>query len=110
MCTFDGKPLAQRNVRFITQLLRSDAVIICGEASSHCVKSSIDDLLDAIKSQDPELAKKVHIMSDCMSAVVVPGGMDFTPEADAALKRFADAGMNVVKSADDIRGWDGINL
>ena len=107
---FDGKPLAQRNVRFITQLLRSDAVIICGEASSHCVKSSIDDLLDAIQSQDPELAKKVYIMGDCMSAVVVPGGMDFTPEADAALQRFADAGMHVVPSTSDIRGWDGINL
>ncbi len=107
---FDGKPLAQRNVAFIEKLMHSDAVIICGEASSHCVKSSIDDLLDAISVQDPELAKKVYIMEDCMSAVVVPGGLDFTPQADAALKRFQDAGMNVVKSTDEIRGWNGINL
>lgn len=102
--------IAQRNVRFIEKLLHSDAVIIGGEAASHCVKSSIDDLLDTINQQDPELAKKVYILEDCMSAVVIPGVADFTPQAEAALKRFADAGMHVVKSTDDIRNWDGINL
>lgn len=107
---FDGKPLAQRNARFIQQLLNSDAVIVCGEASSHCVKSSIDDLLDAIMAQDQGLAKKVYIMEDCMSPVVVPGGMDFTPQAEQALQRFQNAGMHVVKSTDEIRSWEGINL
>jgi nicotinamidase-related amidase len=107
---FDNKPLAQRNVGFIEQLLHSDAVIICGEASSHCVKSTIEDLLDAINQQDPELAKKVYIMKDCMSSVVVPGVMDFTPQADAALQRFEAAGMHVVESTSDIGNWNGINL
>jgi nicotinamidase-related amidase len=100
----DGQPLAQRNTAFIKTLLAADAVIIAGQAASHCVKSSIDDLLDEIARVDPALARKVYILSDCMSAVVVPGA-DFTPPAEAALLRFAAAGMHVVRSTDPIDSW-----
>lgn len=109
----DGQPLAQRNTAFLKTLLAADAVIIAGQAASHCVKSSIDDLLDEIVSQDKALAKKVYILEDCMSSVTVPDGKggfvaDFTPQADAAKRRFIDAGMHVVKSTDDIDQWPGM--
>jgi nicotinamidase-related amidase len=97
--------IAQRNVSFLKMLLEFDAVIIAGQASSHCVKSSIQDLLTEILAQDPVLAKKVYILEDCMSAVVVPGVIDFTPDAIAALQRFSDAGMNIVKSTDSMDSW-----
>lgn len=113
----DGSPLAkaQRNVDFIKKLLSNDAVVIAGQADSHCVKSSIDDLLTSIVAQDPELAKKVYIMTDCMSAVTVPDGkggfaLDCTADAEAAHKKFADAGMHLVKSTDPIESWPGIKL
>lgn len=106
----DGKSLAQKNTHFIETLLNSDRVIIGGQAASHCVKSTIDDLLSEILAKDPELAKKVYVLEDCMSAVTVPNGkggfvFDFTDDADAALKRFASAGMHVVKSTDSISSW-----
>lgn len=115
LTTHDGRAIAQRNVEFIKKLLGNDAVVIAGQAASHCVKSSIDDLLDDIKAQDPDLAKKVYVLQDCMSAVAVPDGKggyiaDFTPEAEASLKRFADAGMNLVRSTDPIESWPGIRL
>src|SRR5262245_58751789 len=94
---FDGAPLAQRNTGFIKTLLAADAVIIAGQAASHCVKSSIDDLLDEILASDPALAKKVYLMTDCMSSVVVPGVADFTDQAEAALQRFAAAGMHLIR-------------
>jgi nicotinamidase-related amidase len=108
----DGKPLAQRNTAFIKKLLESDAVIIAGQAASHCVKSSIEDLLSSINAQDPKLVKKVYIMKDCMSSVAVPDGKggffaDFTAEAEKALKLFADAGMHVVDSVTPIEDWEG---
>ncbi len=111
----DGAPLAQRNSLFLKTLLSSDAVVIAGQASSHCVKSSIDDLLGEILAQDPALARKVYILTDCMSAVTVPDGKggfhaDFTPQADAAFQRFADAGMRLVKSTDPVESWPGIEL
>jgi nicotinamidase-related amidase len=99
---FDGAPLAQRNTGFIKTLLAADAVIVAGQAASHCVKSSIDDLLDEIVASDRALARKVHVLTDCMSSVVVPGAVDFTPQAEAALERFADAGMKLIKSTDPL--------
>jgi nicotinamidase-related amidase len=112
---FDGAPLAQRNTQFVQTLLAADAVVIAGQAASHCVKSTIDDLLDEIAAADPKLAKKVYLVTDCMSAVTVPDGKggfaaDFTAQADAALQKFADAGMHLVKSTDPIASWPGIRL
>ncbi len=112
---FDGAPLAQRNTAFIKTLLAADAVVIAGQAASHCVKSSIDDLLDEIVASDPALAKKVYVVTDCMSAVTVPDGKgglvaDFTAQAEAALARFANAGMHLVRSTDPIASWPGIKL
>jgi nicotinamidase-related amidase len=112
---FDGAPLAQRNTQFIHTLLAGDAVVIAGQAASHCVKSTIDDLLGEIAAQDPKLASKVYLMTDCMSSVTVPDGSggfaaDFTAQADAALQKFADAGMHLVTSNDPINSWPGIRL
>jgi len=106
----DGRPLAQKNTEFIKKLLNFDVVIIAGQAKSHCVAWTIADLLDEINVQDPTLAKKVYLLEDCTSAVVVPGIIDFTDQADAAFKRFADAGMHVVKSTEPIETWPDINL
>ena len=110
---FDGGPLAQRNTQFLQTLLAADAVVIAGQAASHCVKSTIDDLLSEIVAVDPALAKKVYLVTDCMSAVTVPDGkggyvVDFTDAATAALQRFADAGMNLVTSTDPIAAWPGL--
>ncbi len=103
-------PGAQRNTQFIQALLEADYVIPAGQASSHCVKSSLDDLLDEILKKDPALARKVYVMKDCMSSVTVPDGKggfiaDFTDEAEKALKRFEDAGMHVVESTTPIDRW-----
>jgi nicotinamidase-related amidase len=110
---FDGSPLAQRNTQFVQTLLAGDAVIIGGQAASHCVKSTIDDLLTEIAAQDPALAEKVYLLTDCMSAVTVPDGKggfvaDFTKDAETALQKFADAGMNLVRSTDPIVSWKGV--
>ncbi len=111
----DGAPLAQRNSQFLKTLLGADAVVIAGQAASHCVKSSIDDLLEQILASDPALAKKVYIMTDCMSSVTVPDGnggfhADFTAEADKAIQRFADAGMHLVESTTPVDSWPGVTI
>lgn len=114
---FDGRPLAQRNGELIRTLLRSDAVIIAGQAASHCVKSTIDDLLGEILTREEDLARKIYLLRDCMSSVAVPDPQrpgeylfDFTPQAEEALDRFAAAGMHVVSSAEAIAGWPEIGL
>jgi len=52
---YDGQPLAQRNTQFIKTLLEADAVIVAGQASSHCVKSSIEDLLSETRLKEDGL-------------------------------------------------------
>jgi nicotinamidase-related amidase len=106
----DGKPLARRNQALVEELLKYDAVIIAGQAKSHCVAWTIADLLSDVLDRDHRLAKKVYLLEDCTSPVVMPGVIDYTEQADAAFQRFADAGMRVVRSTDAIADWPGINV
>jgi nicotinamidase-related amidase len=102
----DGKgDFVQKNMAFLRTLLDNDEIVIAGQASSHCVKSSIDDLLDEILAKDPALAKKVTLLRDCTSAVVVPGVVDYTDQAEQAFDRYAAAGMKIVSSTDPIDSW-----
>jgi nicotinamidase-related amidase len=101
----DGQPIAHRNAAFIAELLTFDMVIIAGEAKSHCMAWTIDDLLDEIRQTDGALARKVYLLEDCSSPVVIPGVIDYTEQADEAFRRFANAGMHVVRSTDPIERW-----
>lgn len=110
---WDGKALAQRNTRFLEQAMDSDGTVLMGQAASHCVKSSIDDILAEILSTNPDLARKFFVVTDCMSAVAVPDGQggflaDFTPQAEEAFDKYRAAGMHLVKSTDPLESWPGL--
>ena len=95
-----GEQWGKRDQRFIQQLQECDRLIVAGQAKSHCVAWTVSDLLDDIMLVDPQLAKKVYLLEDCTSPVVVPGVVDHTEAADAAYEWFAKAGMNIVKSTE----------
>ncbi len=114
LLTHDGASLAIRNGALLDALLREDRLIVAGQASSHCVKSSIDDLLDAIRARDKKLAQRVYVLEDAMSAVAVPDPAkpgtflaDFTGAAEDALGRFHDAGMRIVRTTTPVSDWPG---
>jgi nicotinamidase-related amidase len=106
----DAKPIAQKNTRLIQKLLQWDAVVIAGQAKSHCVAWTIDDLLEDITVRNQQLAEKVYLLEDCTSPVVIPGVIDYTDHGDAAFQKFADAGMHVVRSTEPIENWPGISF
>ncbi len=95
-----GTPIASANRDLVEHLLSFDTVIVAGEAQSHCVAWTVEDLLAEIRARDPRLAQKVVLLDDCTSPVVVPGVVDFTDAAEAAYARFAAAGMRRVLSSD----------
>jgi len=97
-----GETLGTHNPKFIEQLQQCDRLIIAGQAKSHCVAWTVSDLLDDINAIDPALAKKIYLLEDCSSPVVVPGVVDHTDAANAAYERFAKAGMHVVSSAEQL--------
>jgi nicotinamidase-related amidase len=98
-----GEPLGERNTALIEHLLGFDAVILAGQAKSHCVAWTVDDLLQ----DSPEIAARLYLLEDCSSPVVVPGAVDYTEDADAAFARFAEAGAHIVRSTEPMASWPG---
>lgn len=108
LLSHDGKPIAQKNARFINKLLSNDIVIIAGQAGDYCVPWSIDDLLTEINAIDPKLAGKVYVLEDAISPVVIPGICDGTDDMNKAFARFKNAGMHLVKTTDPIETWPNV--
>ncbi|MGH7909010.1 MAG: isochorismatase, partial [Thermodesulfobacteriota bacterium] len=106
----DGKSLVKKSDSLFNKLKEYDAVIIAGQAKSHCVAWTIADLLEDViaRPSDKDLVEKVYLLEDCTSSVVVPGVVDYTEQADEAFQKFEDAGMHVVRSTDPIETWPGI--
>lgn len=103
----DGERIGQHDSHILDYVRDYDAVAITGQAKSHCVAWTVEDLLGDIRKVDPALAGKVYLIEDCTSPVVAPG-MDFTDDADAAFARFAEAGMHRVTSDQSIADWPGL--
>jgi nicotinamidase-related amidase len=103
----DGDRLDGKNRGLIEKLLTFDAVVVAGQAKSHCLAWTVDDLLedDEVRLR---LAERTYLLEDCTSPVVVPGAVDYTAEADTAFERYEAAGMHVVRSTDPVEQWPGI--
>jgi nicotinamidase-related amidase len=80
------------NSDFVTNTDRADVIYVGGQALSHCVANTIDDL---IKEFGPDSTKKIVILSDCCSNV--PG---FEQNGDDFLARVQAAGVRVQKSTE----------
>lgn len=111
----DSKPLSKRDESLfnktkssesiIQKLIDYDRIVIAGEAKSHCVAWTIEDILSKLSLMDKSLARKIYILEDCTSPVVVPDALDYSDEADRAFERFEHAGMHLVRSTEPIESW-----
>ena len=102
----DGDLLTDEDPALLATLRSFDAVVIAGQAKSHCVAWTIDDLL--AHDEMRELAQCTYLLEDCTSPIVVPGVVDYTAQADAAFERYEAAGMHVVRSTEPIEAWPGL--
>lgn len=103
----EGEPLGRRNAPLVERLLRFDAVVIAGQAKSHCVAWTIEDLLSDPNVRERGLEEKVYLLEDCTSPVVVPGSVDYSDEADAHFARYAESGAHLVRSDQPLAEWPG---
>jgi nicotinamidase-related amidase len=97
-----GETIGVRNTALVEHLLGFDAILVAGQAKSHCVAWTVDDLLE----DAPGIAPRLYLLEDCSSPVVVPG-IDYTGDADAAYARFAELGAHVVRSSEPMTSWSG---
>jgi nicotinamidase-related amidase len=77
--------------------MKHDRVYVAGEAKSHCVLETERQLMGRFGNQ-PELAKRLHFLRDCTSAVQHPS-IDFDAIAEAELASMERQGVQMVLSA-----------
>ena len=107
----DGVPLAQRNDSLLRRLFEADRLVVAGQAASHCVRATVEDLLHGCDDHDYDPGR-IYVLEDCMSAVAIADPehegrflVDFTEEAEAALAGFRDAGISIVRSTTPMSRW-----
>lgn len=101
----NGRAVGMKNTPLVDHLLTFDAVIVAGQAKSHCVAWTLEDLRSEFAVRKSSLTASVCLLEDCTSPVVVPGVIDFTEAAEEAFGRFAGAGMRRVVSSDPMDRW-----
>ena len=103
----DGAPLVPDSGFILDHLATGAAMIVVGQAKSHCVAWTIADLIEDARRRDPALVGRIYVLEDCMSSVVIPGTVDYTDVADAAFREFREAGAHIVRSTEPMTTWPG---
>ena len=103
-----GREVGHFNTALFDLLLGHDRVYVFGQAKSHCVRSTLLDVMDECRRRDPGLLGRVHVLADAMSPVPpppldpLPPALDFPRVAEEALRTFAAAGMRIVRTTDPV--------
>lgn len=93
-------PMGGKNKPFLDTLAQADVVVIAGEAESHCVLETVEDLVEDFSSQ-PEALQKIYFLRDCTSPVLHPD-VDFHAIAQARFAEFEKQGVNFINSTDKL--------
>ena len=78
-----GSPQGGKNQALLDTLAAADLVVIAGEASSHCVLETVEDLVNEFSGQ-PGMLEKFLVLQDCTSPVAHPE-IDFGALAEQRL-------------------------
>ncbi len=93
-----GEPKGVLSSDFIKTLAEYDFIFLAGEAASHCVLETAEDLVEIFQDQ-PEQLKKVFVLEDCMSPVVHPE-VDFSRITKEKFAEFKSRGLQMIRSTD----------
>ena len=80
------------NLAFLNKIEQYSKVVIAGEAASHCVLRSIQQILEHFANK-PEVTKNIYILEDCMSFIP---GFENTKQTYVDLQK--KYGINLVNS------------
>ena len=96
----------QRSAVRSAPLVRRDWAF--GQAKSHCVLSTLEDLVAHMKTKDPALVRRVKVLVDATSPVPappldpLPPELDFAAVANRAFEALAAEGVQMKKSTDAV--------
>ena len=83
------------DIALLNKLEKYDEIYVVGEAKSHCVYESLNQILEFFKSR-PDVTSKITILEDCMSSIP-----SYEASTDAAFDSFKTTyKVNIKKSTD----------
>ncbi|MCY3978091.1 MAG: cysteine hydrolase family protein [Chloroflexi bacterium] len=97
---FANHPQGDVNHALLRELGEYDLVYLAGQAKSHCVLETVNSIMGAWAPR-PERIKRLRILEDGMSSVVLPG-IDFEAMADAAYQLHRDQGLTFTRTTEAI--------
>lgn len=90
------------NTAFLDILAKHDEIYIAGEAKSHCVLETLEQMIAEFQANSPDALAKMRIIDDCMSPVPAVPGVDFPAITEARFDEFRAMGIAIIKSTDGI--------
>lgn len=93
-------PLGGKNKPFLDTLAEADVIVIAGEAESHCVLETMEDLVEDFGDNAAAL-QKIYFLRDCTSPVMHPD-IDFHTIALDRFAQFEQQGVNFINSTDPL--------
>jgi nicotinamidase/pyrazinamidase len=105
---FQSDPFTWPNEELYIDLCKADRIYVAGEGKSHCVLSTLQQMVEISSWNGANNAKflnKIHVLTDCMSSVpniTTPDGkvVEFDKMANESFREFEKLGMNFVKSTE----------
>jgi len=87
----DADPRTQLNHDLLQRLAAADAIVVAGEAGSHCVRATVEDLAGQL---GPAAAARITLLTDAMSPVA-----GFEPQQQAFLDTMRARGLRLSTTA-----------
>lgn len=87
------------NTNFIQSTMSADIILLAGEAKSHCLKSTVDDMADNFGTDN---IKKMVLLTDCTSSVISPF-VDFEKISEDWQRDMVAKGMQISTSVDFLK-------
>lgn len=92
-------PSTQVNTKFIQTLEDADVILLAGEALSHCLLSTVEDIV--AEFSNPEYVKKMVLLEDACSVIPDPPNTTlFSDKIASFLQTMKDKGMQVRRTED----------
>lgn len=92
----EAQPGLGKNQALIDSIGEADVLLVAGEAKSHCVLETLEDIVD-IFQDSPSQLEKIFVLKDCMSSVQHPA-VDFDAIAEERFAKMANVGVNFIES------------
>ncbi len=93
-------PGGGKSQELLDLLQSADRLLIAGEARSHCVLETVEDLVEEFSGR-PELLGRMYVLLDCTSPIRHPS-VDYEATTNERFAEFARKGVRLVRSTDEL--------